>query len=198
MLFVSVGKDSLQIHTFKEDSLEERGELRLIMVKIGDIVSYGTEGVCRVEDFTERRFGGMTMEYVVLSPIYDENATIFVPVKNEKLMNGLHRLVSVEDIHGMMNVVSEEAESWISDENARKGRYKEILDRNDRQEMLKMMRLLYLRRNRLQEVGKKLHVCDERFLKEAEKLILDEFSLVLKMKRENILPYLFKKTEKAE
>lgn len=198
MLFVSVGKDSLQIHTFKEDSLEERGELRLIMVKIGDIVSYGTQGVCRVEDFTERRFGGMTMEYVVLSPIYDENATIFVPVKNEKLMNGLHRLVSVEDIHGMMNVVSEEAESWISDENARKGRYKEILDRNDRQEMLKMMRLLYLRRNRLQEVGKKLHVCDERFLKEAEKLILDEFSLVLKMKRENILPYLFKKTEKAE
>lgn len=168
------------------------------MVKIGDIVSYGTQGVCRVEDFTERRFGGMTMEYVVLSPIYDENATIFVPVKNEKLMNGLHRLVSVEDIHGMMNVVSEEAESWISDENARKGRYKEILDRNDRQEMLKMMRLLYLRRNRLQEVGKKLHVCDERFLKEAEKLILDEFSLVLKMKRENILPYLFKKTEKAE
>ncbi len=198
MLFVSVGKDSLQIHTFKEDSLEERGELRLIMVKIGDIVSYGTQGVCRVEDFTERRFGGMTMEYVVLSPIYDENATIFVPVKNEKLMNGLHRLVSVEDIHGMMNVVSEEAESWISDENARKGRYKEILDRNDRQEMLKMMRLLYLRRNRLQGVGKKLHVCDERFLKEAEKLILDEFSLVLKMKRENILPYLFKKTEKAE
>lgn len=198
MLFVSVGKDSLQIHTFKEDSLEERGELRLIMVKIGDVVSYGTQGVCRVEDFTERRFGGMTMEYVVLSPIYDENATIFVPVKNEKLMNGLHRLVSVEDIHGMMNVVSEEAESWISDENARKGRYKEILDRNDRQEMLKMMRLLYLRRNRLQEVGKKLHVCDERFLKEAEKLILDEFSLVLKMKRENILPYLFKKTEKAE
>lgn len=198
MLFVSVGKDSLQIHTFREDSLEERGELRLIMVKIGDIVSYGTQGVCRVEDFTERRFGGMTMEYVVLSPIYDENATIFVPVKNEKLMNGLHRLVSVEDIHGMMNVVSEEAESWISDENARKGRYKEILDRNDRQEMLKMMRLLYLRRNCLQGVGKKLHVCDERFLKEAEKLILDEFSLVLKMKRENILPYLFKKTEKAE
>ena len=155
MLFVSVGKDSLQIHTFKEDSLEERGELRLIMVKIGDIVSYGTQGVCRVEDFTERRFGGMTMEYVVLSPIYDENATIFVPVKNEKLMNGLHRLVSVEDIHGMMNVVSEEAESWISDENARKGRYKEILDRTDRQEMLKMMRLLYLRRNCLQGVGKK-------------------------------------------
>ena len=39
------------------------------MYKIGSIVVYGTEGLCKICDITERTFGKETSEYYVLSPL---------------------------------------------------------------------------------------------------------------------------------
>lgn len=167
------------------------------MVKVGDLVSYGTQGVCRVKEFTEKLFYGDVMEYVVLAPLYDESATIFIPVKNQKLMDGIHHLLSVEEVDSIVEAVSKEEELWIADDNLRKAKYREILAANDHREILKMMRLVHEKKISRQEKGKKLHVCDERFLKEAEKLILDEFSLVLHMRRDRILPYIFEGVQQA-
>ena len=47
-------------------------------------------------------------------------------------------------------------------------------------------------------MGRKVHVCDERFLKEAEKILYDEFAHVLDIEPEQVLPYIFDQIESAE
>lgn len=43
--------------------------------------------------------------------------------------------------------------------------------------------------------GKKLHICDENFLTRAQRILYDEFSMVLHIKREDVLPMIMGETE---
>ena len=56
-----------------------------------------------------------------------------------------------------------------------------------------MMRSLQNRQNVLSSNGKRLHIADERALKEAQRLVHDEFSVALDIKSDEIGSYL--KTE---
>ena len=58
---------------------------------INDTVFYGSEGVCRIVDIVKRRFQGQTEEYYVLQPVYNENSTIYVPIRNEALIGKMRR-----------------------------------------------------------------------------------------------------------
>ena len=45
------------------------------MYKESDIVVYGTEGVCRIQGTTEKKFDGKTIQYYILTPIDKETET---------------------------------------------------------------------------------------------------------------------------
>ena len=64
------------------------------------------------------------------------------------------------------------------------------METGDRKELVKMIKTLYLYRQKQQAAGKKIHVCDEHFLKEAERILYDEFAFVLRIDREKILDYI--------
>ena len=66
------------------------------MYKIGSIVVYGTEGLCKICDITERTFGKETSEYYVLSPLSNEAETVFVPKNNEKVLKRMRSILSKE------------------------------------------------------------------------------------------------------
>ena len=87
---------------------------------------------------------------------------------------------------------------WIENENQRKEAYREIIARGDRTELVKMIKTLYLHQQQRQAIGKKLHIADERFFKEAEKMLYDEFALVLNIKQEEVLPFILEQIELNE
>lgn len=165
------------------------------MFKINDTVSYGTEGICKITEVTEKNFGGKLTEYYVLKPVYNDAATIFVPKQNKTLTQKMRRMLSPEEIYQMIHMLPKESLIWIEDEHERKNKYKEILARGDRKELVKLLKTLYLHQQEQQEKGKKLHMADERFFKEAEKLIYDEFALVLHIKREEVLPFILEQIQ---
>ena len=37
---------------------------------VGDMVLYSVHGICRIEDKTQRDFGGQKQEYYMLKPVY--------------------------------------------------------------------------------------------------------------------------------
>lgn len=45
--------------------------------------------------------------------------------------------------------------------------------------------------------GKHLYISDERFLKEAEKILYDEFQFVLKLQKNEVLPFIVQKIENS-
>lgn len=54
--------------------------------KEGDIVVYGSQGICRITGTEKMRVGGKSTVYFILNPVYRKNSKIFVPSDNEKLM----------------------------------------------------------------------------------------------------------------
>ena len=161
------------------------------MYQKDDIVVYGAPGVCRISGIIEKTFGGISGQYYELKPVYDEKSTLFVPVENQELVDKMHRVLSADSIKALIQSVSEEETAWIADEAERKQYYKEILDTGDRRELFRAIKALYLHRQHCQKDGKKMHVCDERFFKEAERILYDEIAFVLQIDRDQILHYIF-------
>lgn len=46
--------------------------------------------------------------------------------------------------------------------------------------------------------GKKLHACDERFFRDAEKMLYEEFAAALNIDKEGVLPFILSKIKKEE
>lgn len=167
------------------------------MYKKDDIVMYGTPGVCRVAGIIEKDFAGSAHQYYELHPVYDEKSTLFVPLENPALVEKMHRLLSAEDIEALLSAVPEQQPVWIADEAARKQHYKEILECGDRKALICAIKTLYLHQQECRKEGKKIHVCDERFFKDAERILYDEFAFVLKIDRDKILSYILSRTEEV-
>lgn len=161
------------------------------MFHLNDTVLYGVEGVYRIEEIAERDFKGEKAEYYVLRSLYNDSATIFVPCKNEALLAKMRLVLSEDEIHRIIREMpAGDPLDWIDDENTRLREYKEIILKGDHRDLVRLIKTLYLHRQEQKKIGKNLHKVDERFLKDAEKLLYGEFAYVLNIKPEQVLPFI--------
>jgi len=167
------------------------------MFKVNDTIMYGINGVCKIVEITEKDFMGTKKEYYVLKPMNDKAATFFAPVNNPKTEGKMRRILSVEEIYQLIKSVSQERADWIQNENERKENYKRIISSGNHVELIKMIKTLYLHKQEREAEGKHLYLSDERFFKEAERILYDEFQYVLNINKEEILPFIFQKTEQS-
>ena len=165
------------------------------MYKIGSIVVYGTEGLCKICDITERTFGKETSEYYVLSPLSNEAETVFVPKNNEKVLKRMRSILSRERASELLEAAPSEYGEWVENDRERQQIYKQILLCGSSEDLLMMTRALYLHQIELLERGKKLHAADERFLKDAEKMLFEELAYVYNITVAEVLPLITRKKE---
>ncbi|MDL2295765.1 CarD family transcriptional regulator [Lachnospiraceae bacterium OttesenSCG-928-E19] len=166
------------------------------MYKVDETILYGSHGVCRIVEISERKFNDSIREYYVLRPIFDEKATLFVPIDNENLVAKMRQVLSKEEIQDLIQAIPDGELIWIENEPARKEKYKAILSEGDRMELIQLIKTLHIHQTKQQEKGKKLHISDERFLKDAEKLLHAEFAHVLKMNIEEVSSFIMDKLKK--
>ena len=167
------------------------------MSRIGETVLYGTEGVCTVVEICKMKVGGKREEYYVLKPVHRPNATVFVPANNELLLSKMRPILSKKEIDELIDNVNGEEFLWIEDHAERKAEFQKILVSGDRRELLRMIRCLYLHRQKLCENGKRLRSNDDQLLRDAEKLLNDEFSLVLNIAPNEVAEYIRARVEVA-
>lgn len=165
------------------------------MYKIGDTILYAAQGVCKIQEMMQRDFNGTIMEYYVLKPVFSDNSTIYVPVNNPALVGKMRRILSKEEIEQIIRDMPEEELLWFDDETERKKKFREVLFRADTRELVRMIKALYLHQQKQQEKGKHLHAADERVFKEAEKILYDEFALVLQIRPEQVVPFITEKMQ---
>ena len=159
------------------------------MFSINDTILYGSHGICRITDITKEPFDGSKGDYYILNPIQNPTSTIYVPVGNEKLTSKMRSILSEEDILNILKNMPD-AETWIENKNDRAAHFRSILNSGNRSDILSLIKTLYNHREELKVVGKKLHAADEAAFREAEKVIYDEFALVLGIKREQVIPFI--------
>ncbi|NLW11886.1 MAG: CarD family transcriptional regulator [Clostridiaceae bacterium] len=167
------------------------------MFQINDYIVFGANGVCQITDRRTENFDGTNeREYFVLNPLNARNSTIYAPTdkSKEKMRNLLKR----DQVISLIESIPEEHSEWITDNQARRNQYNQILQIADQHELLIMIKALTERQEELAEIGRKLSAQDTDFKKRAEALINDEFALVLKIEPEEVLPFIIEHTSEQK
>lgn len=165
------------------------------MHSIDDIVCYGAHGVCRIKDKTTREFGGNFAKYFVLRPIYEQSATIFVPLDNPTLVSRMQRLLTTGEVMEIIREMPNATTMWVENDNVRRETYTDIVRSGDRLSMVRLIKTLHQRKSTLKEERKKLHIADEKVMKEAERMLYEEFAFVLGMEQEEVVPFICKQID---
>lgn len=152
----------------------------------GDHVTYGTYGVCEITGTTEKEIGGKRLRYYVLKPVFQENSTVFVPVDNEQLTSRLRKVMTKQELEHLVDSMQEQKTLWVDNENERRTLFQQILADGDRRGLLRLAKTLYDHQQERVAIGKRLHQSDERFFREADRLLCDEFAFVLKKNPDEI------------
>lgn len=166
------------------------------MYKIGDTVIYKGEGVCTVADIVVKVFREKEMEYYVLKPVYKENSEVFVPKNNTELTSKMRQVLTRQEIISLIKSMPDESDIWIDDENQRKSYYKQLIANGDRTELIRLIKTLFNYKEKQKNAGRKLHTTDEKFLKDAEKILYDEFAYVLNISQKEVIPFIAGELEK--
>lgn len=150
------------------------------MFQISDVVVYTTYGICRVENIIDMNFNGNLTKYYVLVPLSEAKTELTIPVDNPITNARLHELLSEGEITEIIDEIPYLEPFWIPNDNERKKAFNEIIKKGNRKDTLQMLRSVKRHQLSLKDKVRKLHACDEQVMHDAEKLIVDEFSYVLK------------------
>lgn len=164
------------------------------MIKVNSTIIYGSQ-VCKVSEIKNMTFGKVTREYYILSPVYDDKNVIYVPTDNPKLKEKMREILSSEEIFALIANMPDNEKLWIEDDKERAALYKDTLEKGNREDIIRIIKTLYEHKCDLQTRGKKLHSADESAFQRAEKMIYDEFALVLDIKREEVTPFILRQIE---
>lgn len=165
-------------------------EQELKNFSVGEKVLYNVNGVCEI---TEKVFGSTAIKYYVLKPINNGDSTIFVPVNNEKLVGKMKRLMTQSQIDKIISEVSEQQPHWNVDDVTRKEAYKTAISLGNIRDILFLLKSIWIHSVIQNNKGRKLHIMDEMYLREAEKIIREEISTVVGVEQDAVIPYLKEK-----
>lgn len=157
------------------------------MYSIGEVVLYGSNGVCEITEITTKKIGKDSIEYYVLKPVCSDSSTLFVPTQNEMLVSRMRVVLSSDEIKDILSQKTDN-EIWIDNKAERCEKIKEIISGGDCMKLVELIRRMHFHSKLQLKKGRRLHITDERFLKEAEKMVCDEVSVVLHIDRNDVLP----------
>ena len=163
------------------------------MFEIGNLVMYGIHGVCKIIDKELRTIDRKKMEYLVLEPVNQNSSRFYVPSGNPNAMAKLRRLMTRQELEALLVSGDIRQPCWIEDENLRKQHYRDLVNTGDRVALLRMLYALYQHRNNQLASGRKFHLCDENFLRDAQRLIETEFAAVLQIPTTEVHAYVMEK-----
>ena len=162
--------------------------------KSGDVVIYGAEGVCKVTGITEKKFGNDVISYYVLEKVGKSDSLTYVPANNERSLSKMRHVLSKEEFITLFKDDTQLLE-WIEKDRDRQKTFKDIILFGNSREIVSLIKTIHFRDQELRKAGKKLHLCDERVFKDAEKIIKEEISYVFNISKDEVHSFIIKSIE---
>lgn len=160
------------------------------MYRSAEFVVYGVHGVCRVLGTEKQLVDRKRTEFLVLEPLAQSGSKFYLPVLNPTAMAKLKPVLTAQELTELLDSDQIREDCWIPDEGARKQAYRDLISSADRLKLLQMVTSLYRYRGQQEAAGRKFHLCDENFLRDAEKLLSSEISLVMDLPADQAREYL--------
>ncbi len=166
------------------------------MFKVNDVVVYGSQGVCEIIGIDERKIDGVSRTYFVLKPKDDRGATCYIPTWNEKALAKMRKVMTKQEVDALIDSMPSKSPNWIANEKDRKESYKNILASRDQSAIISMVQALFSHKKEREAEGKRMHMSDELFLKDAEQLLYNEWQYILNVDKAGLMSYIFERIER--
>ncbi len=165
------------------------------MFQVNDVVIYGHHGVCVITEIGTLKMSMADQDklYYTLRPVYRKDSSVYAPVENRKII--MRSVISKEAAEELISKIPKIETAWIVNEKAREVQFKEALQTCDPVELIKIIKTLYLRKQQRLENGKKVTVVDEKYFRQAEEKLYEEFAYALGMEKKEIGEYISRHIE---
>lgn len=161
------------------------------MYKIGDLIIYGSVGVCRVTEIAAPDFSYIEKGklYYVLEPLY-QSCVIYTPIDNKKVfMRPIITAEVAENLIDMIPLIQAEAYHCRALRQLTE-HYESALNTHNCEDLIELTMSIYEKKQFQEQQKRKFGTVDERFLRRAEELLFGEFAVALGMPRDKVPDYI--------
>lgn len=156
------------------------------MFQAGEYVVYGCKGIHKITEITTLNIEGISRdrEYYVMQAADKAEGSVYAPVDAERL--NMRSVMSEQEARHFLDCIRNISPLDIKNNKQREDAYKACIRSCDPDELLRVIKTLYLRRNERRELGKKLTLTDLHYMQQAEDILFQELSIALRIPREEI------------
>jgi CarD family transcriptional regulator len=156
------------------------------MFNIGDLLFYGTNGVCRVSEICSSPFDSSdTRSFYKLTPIAENTSlVIYTPVENTQVV--MRSLISKEEAEALLARIASIEKVAVAIEKHRKDAYRETIREGNPEGFVKIIKTVRARRELFRRTRRRVPDMDNDFEHTAKTCLYGELSAVLGICREEI------------
>jgi len=169
------------------------------MFAVGDLIIYGTTGVCRVEEIAQRDLSGKGEKklFYILQPVY-QNCTISTPVDSGKVF--MRPIISKQEAESLVAQIPQVQSLQLDGLSTREltDLYEQAIQAHDCTRLVALVRAIHEKRESMLQQKRKFGALDERFFRRAEELLHGELAAALEMKKEEIPGYIAERIRATE
>lgn len=160
------------------------------MFKKGEYVVCGNKGVCLVEDITTLNISGVdkAREYYILKPLYMSGSTVYVPV--DATNESIRRVLSKDEAEALIKGIPSIPMITGVNDKLLEQEYRGCMKSNNCEEWIKIIKTIYLRKQKRIEAGRKVTAVDAKYFRLAEESLYGELAVALDMPKEEVESYI--------
>ena len=160
------------------------------MFAIGDYVISGSNGICLVQEITTLNISGVdkNRKYYLLKPVFASGSTVYVPLDTADTT--MRKALSKEEALSVIKSIPEIPFIPLADEKTLERTYKKYIRQNSCEGWIKLIKTIYLRKEKRVLKGCKVTAVDSRYFKQAEDYLYGEFSVALDMTKDEVRAYI--------
>lgn len=165
------------------------------MYQPGQLVVYGGTGVCRVEGLADPDPKGNSIkQFYLLTPLY-QAGIIYTPLEGGKVP--MRPVMTTEEANALIDRIPELCAEIYRERTLQllAQRYQTVLQSGDCADLLELTMSVYRKRKLAEEQKHRLGLVDEKYGKQAERLLFGELAVALDISIEEVPSYIDEKVK---
>ena len=156
------------------------------MFKAGDYVIKPNTGICRIVEIVRLDLlgNGDEKDYYRLDPLGDSRSTLYVTVDADR--KRLRLAMDKQEAMAFIKRIPEIEVAWVANEKLREQTYKDAFRTNEAEDLVSIIKNMYLRRQERIAAGKKITATDDKYFQQAEHILYSELAISLGVKTDEV------------
>lgn len=165
------------------------------MFKKGEYVVVGNKGVCAVDNITTLDISGVDREreYYILKPVYVPGSTVYVPRDSA---DSMRRVLTKDEVTHLIHEIPQIPLIDTVNDKLLEQEYKGCMKTNSCEEWVRIIKTIYLRKQKRQELGRKVTAVDAKYFRIAEDNLYGELAVVLNIPKKEVESYITSEIDK--